>query len=250
MMVSARCQHCQMELPKEIVSIPGAPCPACGSTNRAIQVRINDAEGVSDPTSALVKTGNRDKQFVETPRDGISTRTQFNEDDQLQTKVNGPSPQGECDTLQVCQVLVLKLNADGASWGQVKQSEEDGDIDCQATDENDQSHMLRIQVVRAIVDEHVSRQWAQEGEANLITCPRVAADFLREAIKKKADRTPPDRRSQLLLALDATRLVALSFSATVDEFKKSHLEWAHQLGFCEIWIVGPVTDLIRRSTAD
>ena len=167
------------------------------------------------------------------------------DDGQIQNNLSGSSRKGEQDTLHVCRLLVEKLNRDGATWNVPQLLDDVNDVDCEATDMNASSVHLQIQVTRAICDPGFWSALANQRELSLQVSPGIAAAQLRQAIEKK-ESIPPRHRGQLVLALDANRLPAHSFNTVVAEFKKANLQWAQQLGFREIWIVGPVTDLVRR----
>ena len=54
------------------------------------------------------------------------------------------------------------------------------------------------------------------------------------------------KRSNLMLALDATRLPVLGFEDVVEEFQARFGTWIKSLGFEAVWLVGPQDSLTWR----
>jgi hypothetical protein len=62
-----------------------------------------------------------------------------------------------------------------------------------------------------------------------------------QAINKKADKIPFEKRSNIVLLLDAINTAHFSFPNITRAFKQQYAEKLKALGFQEIWIVGQQT---------
>ena len=215
-----------------------------GSASRVFQKHICGKVDLVGGYSALGKNGDKAIAFRESPRQGLASAADKNEDGSLSFKMTGRSPQGEDDTLSACRVLVNKLNKEGSKWGQPRKG--DGVVDCRAIDELHPEKELTIQVVRAVVDQCL---WGRlhavkEIRETAVTKEELVAQ-LKGAIELKADerRIPKMSRLNLMLALDANRLPAHAFDDVVEEFRLQWGSWAKTLGFDNIWLVGPTVSL-------
>ena len=162
--------------------------------------------------------------------------------------IQGRSRQNEEGVFKVCRILVERLNRDGANWrnlndiGQVDAREEQG-VDCQA---KDGETTLAIQVTRAEIDGKIWKTLNQTGETSAHLSAQDAADSLYAAIQKKAQKIPPRQRPHITLALDATETASHTFGPVLEAFALNHLEWARELKFNGIWLVGPTISLTSR----
>lgn len=177
--------------------------------------------------------------------DGRAASADCDDDGSLSFSVSGSSPQGEEQTLEVCKLLVQKLNLDGSAWGEPVSG--DGVVDCEATDINDPSQRLQVQVVRAITDQRLWKQLNTQGAAQESSVdPSSLGSHIENTIKKKAEAIPQSVRKGLTLVLDATLLPGIAFDDVIEEFHTQHSAWASSLGFEGIWLVGPVIELVQR----
>ena len=223
------------------------PCPECGSLSRRLEASLSDGVGVSDHGSASLETQGRVTGFRESTRQGRAATADQNQDGSLTYTLNGSSPQGEEDTLAACRILVDTLNQDHANWDAPAIADEPAD--CQAHDRQSPEHVLRIQVVRAIVDPNL---WKSLNLAGRIEETDISKQELvvqiKSAIEAKANdrKIPQQSRQGLVLALDATRLPVLCFDAVFEEFHSKWGSWAGTLGFDMVWLVGPNNSLTWR----
>jgi hypothetical protein len=137
----------------------------------------------------------------------------------LSFSILGSSPQGEEQTLKVCKLLVQKLNLDGSTWGEPVPG--DGVVDCEATDVNDPSERLQVQVVRAITSERLWKQLNTQGVAQESSVtPSSLVSHIENTIKKKAAAIPNSVRKGTLV-LDATVLPGVAFDDVTEEFHRA-----------------------------
>lgn len=222
------------------------PCPSCGSRNRALVRRLTTEIGLSAHLSALQERQGEVISFSESERQGLARGASLG-DDGVDMVLVGPSPQGEQDTKATCERLRERLNLDGASWTYVREGKEEP-ADCELVDAGNGEKTLKVQVVRAIVSHELWRDLNSRKSATRSLSPAKAVDEVRAAIKKKANdrRIPGNVRSQLVLALDATRLPGLAFDAIMREFRTKNMAWTASLGFAAVWLVGSELRLVWR----
>jgi hypothetical protein len=235
-----------------ILELPNTPvdarvlCPSCGSTSRAIAVHFEEEVRLSDHLSALQERKGEAIGFSESERQSRSSSATLQDDALLDMAVVGSSPQGEEDTRTACQILKERLNADGGNWDKIVRGCEPAD--CVLVDGAAPNRTLEIQVVRAVASQYLWRKLNSTGSVQSALSPADAATELRNAIDRKARDTkiPRQLRSNLVLALDSTRLPGLAFDAVVREFRSTHLDWLRKHGFAAVWLVGPVSRLVWR----
>jgi hypothetical protein len=144
------------------------------------------------------------------------------------------------DIREVCRILVKKKNLLGDSWNEPREAaKQDSDIDCVATNANDDKLHLQIQVVRGIIDDQWWRQMSVAGTNERFGTADEFVDDILDAVKKKSNRTPLRQRSELVLAIDANRLPGLTFDSVVNHVREKHGVTLAAFGFQGIWIVGP-----------
>jgi hypothetical protein len=178
--------------------------------------------------------------FEESREGGTSTADQ-SEEGALSYRLTGNSPQGEEDTPSACRILVATLNKAGGDWDEPTKG--DGVVDCEAVDRQCNKQKLRVQIVRANVDPDFWRTLSRDGKIEGNDTPEALVEQIKFAIDAKDKKIPKVSRRGLLLALDATRLPALSFDAVTEAFRSRWGPWAHTLGFDSVWLVGPSESL-------
>lgn len=241
-----KCATCLDDL-SDLPNGERAPCPKCGSKLRNFEESAICTIGVSTYGSALQSRQGKAIGYSESERDGRAASADQHEDGSVSFELTGSSPQGEEDTLQVCRMLVDKLNVAGDNWGQPVLGE--ALADCRVVHQQYKGMVLEIQVVRAITDQTI---WKELNEHKHLQQSGVTKDELAEhiryAIESKTNqrRIPRLSRADLTLALDANRLPALGFDEVVDVFRSKHGTWCQTLGFAGIWLVGPSTSLTWR----
>lgn len=209
---------------------------------------VTDQVQIGDNVIAVLR---REKEITsvriaDSSRQSISAN--ILEDGSVDYLIRGRSRQNEEGVLEVCEILIERLNQDGAKWknpkdiGRVEAREEQG-IDCQA---DDGEKSLSIQVIRAEIDSSVWKSLSETGETSARLPAEAAADSLFAAIEKKALRTPKHQRSQITLALDATETVGHTFGPVLKSFASRYRIRAKEFKFNEIWLVGPNVSLTSR----
>ena len=162
--------------------------------------------------------------------------------------IQGRSRQNEEGNYGVGRILVARLDQDGAGWGELEclgriDARREEGVDCQAKDDKSRLH---IQITRAETDGRVWRTLGETGMSSAELSADSAADALHEAIKRKAIRVPPRDRIQITLALDATETVSHAFGPVLRSFASRYGNWARELNFNGIWLVGPNVALTSR----
>jgi hypothetical protein len=163
--------------------------------------------------------------------------------DELQYEIRGTSRQGEEGAINVCRILIERLNLAGANWQppEVPEGPEAG-VDCVTRDGTDK---LFIQVTRAVSAKSIWQLLNETGCANAKQTIDEAADDLRDAIKRK-EVIPLTQRGSIVLALDAIDSSGHALSAVIDSFRRRFGTEITGLGFRAIYIVGPVATLVIR----
>lgn len=246
--MSVKCANCGESI-DESKDPPGgrAPCPKCGSPIRQVSesVSLNKKLGTH-----LAMEHQRDSETIgysDGTRDGLACYGSKEESGEFSYGLEGRPPRGEQDTPRVCQILIQRLNEDGADWKESLAGE--GDVDCRSQSDSSPDEYLQIQVVTAGSDRNF---WSNLGSHKKVIEENVPVALLvaqiKAAIAHKANEQhiPESRRGDLVLALDANRLPAHAMEPTVGAFKNEHEAWARSLGFREIWIVGPSDSLTSK----
>jgi hypothetical protein len=150
----------------------------------------------------------------------------------------GIPSEGEHLTLDTVEILVRRLNADGATWGRPVLLEDSvgRGVDCEAHDTRDRRRPpLRVQVTRPKMPEGFwkglsldSKVEAPSGEA------QEAARSLWAAIEDKRTFA----QSDIVLALNAIRTPWLALPSIVDAFRERYREAVVREGWVAIWVVG------------
>jgi hypothetical protein len=191
----------------------------------------------------------RDNEAIgfEQSREGGTSTADQSDEGALSYRVTGKSPQGEEDTLSACRILVAVLNKAGGDWDEptYEPTKEDGVVDCQAVDRQSKGKKLHVQITHADVDPQFWLTLSRDGVIEGNKTPEALVEVIKSAIDHKANhrKIPKANRQGLLLALDATRLPALSFDAVAEAFRSRWGPWAHTLGFDSVWLVGPSESL-------
>jgi hypothetical protein len=168
---------------------------------------------------------------------GRGASAEIQPDGRIRETTRGLPPSNESNTLFACGILVNAIRATGRKVEDpqpLPNQNDDGDCECLGNGEN-----LRIQVVSAVVDGRPWRDLRLKRRQEVVASSDEFAKQLREAIDKKNRGLGSGSKSKLILALDATRLPALTLSATVKTFRETYGSWSRGCGFREIWLVGP-----------
>jgi hypothetical protein len=183
-------------------------------------------------------------------KDGRATSADDHRDGRISQHLAGPSPQGEENTLAICQALIRAMNRLGDTWEQPVPG--DQDEDCIAKDlAYPGKGPIRIQVVRAAVD---SEMWQALSLFGQVAMKQIsvaeAGDTMAKALRKKVNQIPKRQRRSLVLALDASLLPGLAFESVINSFHERHQDLLDSAGFQSVWIVGPTESLTRRLDSD
>lgn len=133
----------------------------------------------------------------------------------------------------------------GEDWINPESLESEKYVDAVATCP-DSSRELRIQVVRAFVEQWFWHTLKKAKVSSINVLPSGAADLLRDAITSKVKNIPLIQREGLILLLDAADVPGLVFADVIEAFHVVHGEWCEQQGFSEVWISGPWQEMTYR----
>jgi len=195
-----------------------------------------------DHIALEVKANGRTLSFRESEREGITTASD-QRGERISLSLSGHSPQNEQDTLPACRVLIEAMNKAGAAWA-VPELVDGPTVDCRACDTRSAS-LLEI-LVRAIADEEFWRTINMTGSVKTVPLLADFVQMIHSAAKKKLNHYASADRSRLVLALDANRLPAVAFHDVVDTVRRELNVWLYELGFREVWLVGPTCSLTHR----
>ena len=214
--------------------------------NECLEINVHEGIHVNDSSVAHIR-GDSSEDTNEAVRvadsETRSSKADY-EDGKVVSGVQGESPKGEEGAIEVCAELIRRLNVDGTNWGPPhRPAGNEGGVDCESRDGN---AILRIQVTRVVaadvwrqLDQDKSVEWVYDG-------PNEAADEIRATIESKLDKYG-GAQQDTLLALDARDTPAFAFRTVVSSFRKRHGRWAlDQFQFQEVWIVGPLGELVHR----
>jgi hypothetical protein len=162
----------------------------------------------------------------------------------VEIEVEGTPPQGEDESLRVCEILRQHLNAECAgNWGAaVAPTPGCAWADGMLVDRDEPRKQQVVQVVRVVAEETPWVAMQASGRYDVTIPIADAVDQIRAAIEKKDQRDG----AGVILALDATLLSGHALGEVVGEFRRRHEVWAGSLGYQSVWIVGPVAGLVRR----
>lgn len=197
-------------------------------------------------------------ESVGAPKDGVSwemTRGPIGRrgvlDDQgnIEVDISGAAPVNEDGVREVCERLVRRLNADGASWGPVVEGDDvpgTSDVDAIARCLEDTSLILRMQVVRASNNGARWRALREQGRIAEQTDVVAVADELIEPIARKAAKYPADQKRVLTLVVDASQLASHTFDPVLLRCRDHHGQVLQAAGFAAVWVVGPADPVVFR----
>jgi hypothetical protein len=209
-----------------------------------VTVVIADTIGVSAHVKGSVLIDQTVVGYSESLHDGRAAQASLGAEG-ITHGFTGKTPKNETGTMETCGYLIEAMNQGGAIWNRPSPSEEE-DTDAICTRSDGGTEVLRIQVVRAQVDPKFWKT-AHINEGSVVNTTVVElANELQAPIKLKADKIPCERRLGLVLALSAIHTPGYVVGNVAEEFRKAHGEWARSLGFQEIWLVGPGSQLTDR----
>ena len=244
--IKAICGKCGADLSTgtDLSSAEDSPCPECGCRMRNVHITVKDTCSATDYLSTTGRKEGRAVGFRESERQGRVASADENDDGLFSYTLTGTSPQGEEDTLPTCRILIQTLNAAGATWCDLAKPKNAGVVDCTAVNRANRKEELNIQVVRAITDGQLWEKLARDGKIRESDVDKNALlELIKDSINKKARMIPCTIRRSIVLALDATRLPALTLDSVVSQCRDVLGPWIVSLGFQSVWLVGPTPDL-------
>lgn len=179
------------------------------------------------PTASMQHRKDNKTIGYEQSRDGINTAANMDKGQAISFQLTGVSPQGEKDTLRVCQILVSRLNNSGGDWD-IPILLNEGAVDCKTVNRKSNNLKLRFQVVRADVDQKLWETLSRKGIIETTQNIGVFVEKIKTSIDSKANyrKIPAVSRKGVTLVLDATIVPALSFDSVIEAF---HKKWEHGL---------------------
>jgi hypothetical protein len=90
------------------------------------------------------------------------------------------------------------------------------------------------------------RKLSDQGSAIVDYSAESVANELMRTILKKAGKYPIAQRKHLTLVLDAARTPSHTFQRVMDVFHQLHLKDCQEIGFAQIWVVGPQDSIVQR----
>ncbi|MDH6435945.1 hypothetical protein M2158_004485 [Streptomyces sp. SAI-144] len=202
-------------------------------------VYADDTVGVTE--SHVVDGFGEGGETIVTGGDGHDTSVQADPAGSAEVRV-GRRPSKPESELRTAQLLVQRLNQDGAQWDPPHltnpSARDERGIDCEASGPNEQR--LKIQVTTP--ERAAWRELAHGSDFRASTSEAALVEALRVAIEAKKTRSDPE----IHLALDAVHAPAHALRSVAQAFRRQHGVWAASVGFLEIWLVGPSPDLVQR----
>src|SRR5258708_4491247 len=110
-----RCAECGTEIQPEAAGMPRLPCPNCGKFGRNFSRYTSDNPGTAESVS-----------WGQT-RPGFQSVGQLTDKGRITLTATGPSPKNEDDAFDICSRFVRMRNANGDTWGEPKNGEQDVD---------------------------------------------------------------------------------------------------------------------------
>lgn len=165
------------------------------------------------------------------------------EGDEVEFSHRGPPPQNEEGSERVARELVMAINQRTVfAWPapQRPPGPERG-VDCECRSVEGTS--LAIQVTRVAADRDVWRKMHTDGYAEGRTKVSALVEAVWRAIQNKFNAAGI---GDICLALDARVSIEAAIPRVADAFKAAHGADLRSLGFQQVWLVGPLQDLIFR----
>ena len=207
---------------------------------------LSDRAVASDHLSATTTRQGRLVGFSESEDRGRSATGDLNEDGTVTIEVMGAAPKGEEGAMGCCFRLIEAKRKKGELWADPVEISGEAHIDASAAWLVDSSVKLKIQVVRALVDQAFWSSLGREQFTSIRVEPKIAAELLQKSIELKIGRIPLGVRRETVLLLDATDVPGLVLTDVVEEFHKQYLAWCKKQGFAEVWITGPWQEMTHK----
>lgn len=95
-------------------------------------------------------------------------------------------------------------------------------------------------------DQRIWRQLSQTRTATVTTTIENAVDQLLERAVGKSQKVSHEQLADTILAIDAMDVASYALRAVIDNFRLRHRLTLQQIGFKEVWVVGPLENLTWR----
>jgi hypothetical protein len=211
----------------------------------SLQINVNDSLTVSEEIMLHSSSGGSEGIRIANS-EGQSVAADVTSKGIIDFSIKGKSRQGETGIIKVCEILIERLNQDGANWSRpidlniIDGRKEEG-VDCESYDGNS---ILNIQVTR--VERGIWRDLSNKGATSKNVDAQVLAESIKSAILTKSRAISRDQRKELILALDATETPNYAFELSVKLFRETYQSEIAALGFRGIWLVGPIVTMTHR----
>jgi hypothetical protein len=205
-----------------------------------LEIDVHDVLSLSD--QIVLRVPGEMTDGIRVANDRISTADDLSSDGAVKFTVEGRPSQGEKAVLPVCNILRQHLNRNSPVWDEPARpvGREEG-VDCELP-HRDGTTKLKVQVVRAEVGSELPRALSRGDTVSGNRHSDEIADSLKAAIEHKRTRAFGD----IVLVLDATETPRSVFAPVISSFRKRYGAWAAHVGFKQIWVVGPIPDLVER----
>lgn len=230
--------------------------PQPGIPPQPLRVTASEEIGLNIQERAVIaasgEAGVEAIRVSDTQAPAQSCASDLHQDGSITFSIRGRSRQGEEGNLHVCSILIEKLNQEGGHWSGLRDiskgsAAQEAGIDCEA---NDEDQVLKIQLTKAEPTESTWKALATGETSRRYDNASEVADDMRRVIEAKARKIiQVDQRRETLLGLDASETGAQVLTRVISSFRERHTDWAAQLNFRGIWVVGPTHDLTFRLDA-
>jgi hypothetical protein len=199
-------------------------CPSCGAVTK--QSGDQGSVGIGDHVWLEARRAERVVGRTASARAPLASGSaEIREDGSIHIAVSGPVRTGERGTREVAEILIGRLNHDGAHWREPqcpnRSAREEQGIDCEA--EDDEGNKLQMQITRADSDKAFYGHQARAGQAGKVYASLgVLVDTWRERIEFKTAGLAG--RGNITLALDAAEASPLPDAIML--FHQCHGTWA------------------------
>ena len=241
-----RCSWCRTVVAEERTGQPRVPCPCCGHTARTLDLFWTETIACEVSLLGLVR---RNEQFIacfDNGRTDTSFDATLNEDGVITQMLAGESPQNEQGTREVCERLAMAMTrATAEPWSYSPPPERENGCDGFVVSSEGK---CEVQVTRVC-----GINWQLLNKTGVVrneyqVCKAVeniqAAIDHKTVLTKDNPRAIPDQqRSNLILAIDSSRVPAFALDQVIDVFRKLRVSG---LGFKGIWLIGPCEELCWR----
>jgi hypothetical protein len=217
----------------------GVVCPCCGNQSWNVPVQIFDENGGS-ASAVETATLNAAGEVLAVSKSDFSGG-------QMSASALGGVAEGfvsnltsenEEGTEACCDTIRLELNRVGTDWAAPQESTQKY-VDCECRSNSDPQHILKIQIVRARIDNEF---WRELNETRTVTLQAAVSSLvnrLKDSIDLKVNKIPMEFRGDIVLGLNALPLPYVLLDDFVSETRATLGSYLASLGFPQIWLVGP-----------